>query len=415
MMRCADIEADLVAHAQLELDALREARVDAHLLHCARCREASSELGEALRAGRAWVPRASDDEVARLRASLEGLVPAPRARRGRAMAGHAAIAAAAALVVVLGAAALREPAVTVVALEPVAPARGHEPPVVSVSRAMTVEEQEQPVARERVRRSRWARELRAVASEAWDGRVTSAPHEIEVAASRGFAVMALDASARPLRLRTDDLHIEVGPGAARLFVEAWPGRPTRVGVLAGRVEVLEGQRRTLLEAGQVRDGTGGVPALSRRYHGDPYLLEPTARAARTATRPAASPALDVLAVVGEAEDLARAGRARAAEALLRSGAARSEDARARALLRFEVGRLVARDPMRRSEALELLGAVAAEGHGEPSVQAALLRCELELDHDRCAARRCLEALVPELPEARRVLERSRLSREPCGS
>lgn len=442
MSLCAEVEAELMAHAAGELELLRSARVEAHVAHCARCRRTSTSLSVDLQAARAWDPSLDPAELERLSRQAVGALPRSRGH-ARWVVGATALAAAASVVVVLARrpTPTDEAAVTSPLPAASAPALGHGPAVLPVSGAMNLATA--PAGDPPTRATQWGAGVRAVTSDDWTGRLSRRAGAVELEAARGFAVITVEPGHAPLVLRAPDVVVETNEG--RVFVEVLPGQPTRVQLLSGRAELVRDGRREVLVAVpampseaptearlDVREGAAGERSRSREVAAPrgprdaaqaaraPVVrasaaTERASRAAPTVAR-AVHPSAEALARVLEAEALLERGQAAEAERVLAEGARVVEGARAQGLLRWEHARLVAHDPARRAEALRLLEALVAQGHGEPAVQAAALRCQLMLTDARPEA--CLDGLQPgssAAEEARRVLRRSQLIKEPSGS
>jgi hypothetical protein len=442
MSLCAEVEAELMAHAAGELELLRSARVEAHVAHCARCRRTEAALHRDLEAARAWDPSLDPAELERLTRRAVGALPRSRGR-APLVVGALAMAAAASVVMVLArrAAPSEETAVTSPLPAASASGPGHGPAVLPVSGSMSLATA--PSSDLPARATQWGAGVRAVTSDDWTGRLSRRAGVVELEAARGFAVITVEPGHAPLVLRAPDVVVETSEG--RVFVEVLPGHPTRVQLLSGRAELVRNGRREVLVAVpgapseaptpallDVRAAAAGKSASARevaaprsprdaaRTARAPVVRDPTPTEAASMTAPAVAravhPSAEALARVLEAEALIERGQPAEAERVLAEGARVVEGARAQALLRWEHARLVAQDPARRPEALRLLQALIAPGHGEPAVQAAALRCQLMLTHARPEA--CLDGLQPgsaAAEEARRVLRRSQLMKEPSGS
>jgi len=379
-MRCEDLLVDLVPHARGELDLLPSARMDAHTARCTVCRGAVTQLEEGIDAVRAWEPHISTDEIARLSALV-----APEAPR-RAPPWWAIPIAAALLLTVQNR----------------VPELQHEPHVhVPKHTAIAFAHKTKPHLE--VSKRELAPGIRAIASPDWNGQlVTRAEDEFEISATRGYAVFAFQGGhGRTLRVRAPDLEVEVV--GTQLFVEVTPGQPTTVGVISGKVDVLRAGVPTRVLAGTMlrADRAHPSPIAPRNLRSAPYFAD---RFLGTHASP------DLMAVLASAEALVRAHRDKDAEAELADLLPRTRGAEMM-LVELDLARVIARDPLRREEAERRLGDLAALATGEVRIQAALLRCEL--GKDRCAARRCYEAIGG--PEAARVLTRTRLANEQCGS
>lgn len=411
---CEGLRELMLDHALEELDGLKAARLDAHLVNCRACRNLHARLKEGLSAARNYEPEIGQDDIERMVAQV---APLFRESRGSWLpwlglaVGGAAITAG--MVFWLGS-AVESPPLVVGA-----------PPVAEV-----------PQLPDDVVRKVFSPRLRMVASADFDGTLDETPGKERVLhMKRGFVVLHYDrGAARPLWVHAPGVRIKVL--GTRFFVEvrsaAGSVSGTAVGVISGRVEVETRDRQELLPAGFVRSFTGNeayTPPVeelrSPAYHHDPFLDQRAdasqkakrRRTVRRRSRPpsraeppprVAAPSAEVARGLAEAEDLARKGRH--AEALSLYGRLlerRSMSSEVRDLIRFERARLRARMGDRKA-ACETYDRLAEQARGEVRVQAALSECACLREKDPCAGLECFDRLATgEVPGAEMEAVRQR--------
>ena len=377
---CEGLRELMLDYALDELDGLKAARLEAHLVNCPSCRSLHTRLKEGLSAAREFEPHIDPADLERMVAQVAPLFRESRDRpRWRWFALAAAGAAAAGMGLVL-----QPPD------EPFLP-RGR---VVEVLPTPSVE----PVVHKI-----FSSDLRAVASEDFDGtfeRVEGGPDVLRM--EKGFAVLDYThVTTQPLWVYAPGVRVKVL--GTRFFVEARPSVGTAIGVIAGRVEVETKDRQEYLPAGTVRsfgEDSARTPSAeelwSTPYHRDPFL-DRRKKPAKTRSRhssvaPVFSPP-EIAEGLATAEDLARQGRA--VEALAVYGRLlehRGVTSEIRDLIRFERARARAIMGDQRA-ACTTYDALVEGARGEVRVQAALSQCGCRKAHDPCKGIQCLDRLT----------------------
>ena len=404
----------MMEHVLGELGGLKKTRLESHLDRCDECQRAYDRLSRGFGEARSWAPRAQAGEVDRMMARLTPLMePEPEPPpRFEIRWGFSAVVFGAAATAALVAVVTAKPGPEFIA------ASLPMPEAVRAPAPKTIEPADP--ASLTIERRVLGPHLKAVASPTWNGVARSAGADTELEMSEGFAVLDYEGGeGRALRVMTPDLRIEVL--GTRFFVETHPGRPTTVGVLAGKVAVVQDGRREELPAGTIRgfDGERSYPvepqvSLSHAHHEDAFLKRNGSKPARApvetpasagsspepaAPSPVSPPddhrATDVVTAFTQAEGLVREGKVDEAlevyDRLLLSDDLSVEPFID--LVRYERARVwgfMQGDLQRASDTFERL---ARHGKGEVRLQAALAKCECDLARDRCAAKSCLQNLA----------------------
>lgn len=430
---CFKIREHLLDHHFDELEGLEKQRVEAHLENCADCRSVVERLGNAFTAAASWDPEPKPGEIDRLADRLTPYLDQPEPERKLGFAYGIGLALAAGLAMFFFLRRGEEggsPSVEPLPVDPIAQVK------------------QEPA--EEVLRTRPTEHLRVVSSADWNGDVAESNGTTRVTMDRGFAVMAFEGGdGRTLIVKTPDLEVEVI--GTRFYVDARPGVPTTVGVVAGKVAVKTKAKRELLVAGTERayraDGTKDEVHLDRSkpYHSDAFLLDQPDMLARPQPRPKRNrlprktkllprkedyvPAARKLTppepktkqtsevpepadALTQVERLVRDGDLDAAlgliEDVLATDAGKKEPYQA--TLRYERARILVKLGKRDQARLEF-GRLTAAPAAEIAHQARLSLCELELTEDPCTARACLESI--DSRESRELLSRWRLSELDC--
>jgi hypothetical protein len=436
---CFKIRGHLLDYHFGELDGLEKERVEAHLGNCAECRTVVERLDRAFSAAAKWQPEPKPGEIDRL---VERLTPyldhpedeAPPRTRWMYGVGLALAAGVAALL----------------ALGPPRPKPATEPEIEAAPLAVVDAPVQRVAPTERVR---------VVSSVDWNGRVRKAKDTTRIEMEQGFAVIAFDGGeGQKLAVVTPDVEIQVI--GTRFYVDARPGIPTTVGVIAGRVEIhTKKKKKDVLVAGSERayqpDGSEAPVELARTkpYHSDPYLGEAPmiAEGSRDGERtpaiakappprskllprlptkllprkegpveanrtiealPPEPEALDGAEVLEDVEKLVREGRLEGALELIDD--ALSDDDPALSpfgpTLRYERARILLKQGKRDQARIEF-GRLTQAPLPEVAHQASLSLCELELVEDPCSAAACLRSV--DSREAKELLARWRLAELDC--
>lgn len=386
---CEEHRSLMVAHLRGELAALEEARMRAHLERCSECAGVERTLREGLSEARAWSPEASEAHVSRLTKRLVPYVGTRTEIRGLRAAGFALAALTASGVAFF----LANPERPIERVESIKPIARTEP----IQQIQPVEALEPMSVKELSPR------LHVLSTKSWDGRLErsdTARPEVEI--SRGLAVMEFRGEPSAfLSIDTPDVKVEIEN--TRCFVDVVPGLHTTVGVISGRATIHTSRGDEVIEAGSTRKfDRSGTAVPSERPHVDMSLLDVSvARAEPSATRRATNvaprspaPHPDPAAVLRKAERLAHDGNVDGALALY----AKALDDRhpaydpLRALMRYELARLIGFDKKDTERARRLFADLAKGDRGEVALQAKLALCELDLALSPCLARTCLERL-----------------------
>lgn len=418
---CEGLREMMLDHALEELDGLKAARLEAHLVNCTPCRDLHTRLQEGLKAAKNFEPEIGEADLERLVAQVAPFFRESSERSWRVP--RFALALSGAVAAVLGALWF---------IPGASSSKVESTPRVVEAPAEVVRKVLSP-------------RLRVVASEDFDGEFerASGPQDI-LRMSRGFAVLHYEGGSRkPLLVHAPGVRISVL--GTRFFVEARrsvdssvtpagsePTAGTAVGVVSGRVKVETEDRAEFLSAGVVRSFTARAARTPKRaelrspaYHHDPFLdrsvpkRKVRRRRGRTvarsqavsperpkpavapseAARPARSaavvvaPSAEVARGLAQAEDLARKGlHQRALKLYGELLADRSISGSVRSLVRFERARLRARMEDD-SAACQTFRTLAKRARGEVQVQAALSLCTCERRKDPCDGLRCLERIA----------------------
>ncbi len=394
----------MVEYIAAELPGLKAARLEAHLNGCEACAQVHTKLSMGLSAARAFEPVITEDELDRRASKLAAFMrPEPRPARfefggfwGWAVAGATACAFALALLSV--APSEPEPVPMIVAEAEVS-----QPLVPLTPKLVAVPQVVGPVKRHQL-----TEHLKAVSSPDWNGKVkTSEAGVTEIEMDAGFAVLDFEGGQqRILRVRAP--HVSIRVLGTRFFVEARTGVATKVGVVAGRVEIKTGDEIEILSAGQTRAYEASrafTPDLrqvqSTLHHSDKFLARPDKVAESVVRKPRAlaprkvakKPArMDPVSALTKAEGLVRRGRIEEGLAVYEVVLKTRPAPAIRDLVRYEQARVwgfVQKDRTRADKAFAKLMKVAVP---EVRRQAALAHCELALQEDACAAQRCLLGL-----------------------
>ncbi|MDP2339873.1 MAG: FecR domain-containing protein [Deltaproteobacteria bacterium] len=409
---CEEHCAELIAHLAGELPVLEGTRLEAHLAHCAECRQVQRTFSLGFAAARD-VPEVTSAEIEQRVLEVEadpilevsGAFPRPRQRTSWA----APMALAASVAVVAVGIGLRErllpPAAPVVV---VAPAPAPAPAPVVRAPVAPIEQQASPF-------------VRLVHGDGFRGTVSErAPGDTLLVVDQGAVAVAFaGGQGRRLHVEAGDVVIDVT--GTRFSVER-DLRGVTVSVRSGQVDVRVGfathsitaLQTVRIEAGTVaavvvdaaafawadraflRDGEHHVAApvavVAPPVVVAPVVVAPVVVAAVHAAPTPKETTGALLEVFAAAEDRAYAGDRDGARALYRRAATEPAFRTKRALAEFELGRFLAVVDKDREAARPVLAALA---HGESNVagDAALLVCQLDEASDPCAAEQCLAALV----------------------
>lgn len=393
----------MVEYIAAELPGLKAARLQAHLEGCEACAEVHAQLCGGLQAARDFEPAITEAELDRRATRLAAFVtPEPRPARfefggfwGWAVGGATACAMALAMLSVQ----TSQPDTAGSVAE--APRSTMQTPKLAVAPKLVVPS---PVAGP-VQHHQLTKHLRAVSSPDWNGRVKTAQGVTEVEMDAGFAVLDFEGGQKRI-LRVKAPNVSVRVLGTRFFVEARSGVATKVGVVAGRVEVTAGDQIEVLAAGQTRayEATRAfTPELrqvqSALHHSDGFLTRPPAeppkppKAKPKRARKLAKPkAVDPVLALTKAEGLVRSGQIDEGLAVYEVVLRTRPLPAIRDLVKYEQARVwgfVQKDRARAERAFITLSRTAVP---EVRRQAALAQCELALKDDACRARLCLEAL-----------------------